>query len=411
MRVDELFDFFIASGGEGAGLGEEGARLREVHLRLVEAGELPGPQARCAKTIAVLNLISSGGPRRAARGMLHAAIADDGLITDEAIGDALKALERSGVVVYREFADEYRVWRGSDFDVSAAVSTRRDQLEHGLGPGELPLAEIARSQALRPAVAARHTQQTGTLRYFEQRYVGSVPEATDIHCMSQAADGLILRVLGDAPAIPAPSTTADGKPLVIIASPYADEVRAAALDAAATLQTVGSASELKEDPVARAEVRHRSAQAQELLAGRLGAAFDPERKGVSWHTDGATIAARRTTELSRLLSDLCDRAYPKTPVIRSEMLNRDELTSQGAGARRDLNVAMFARPGVDRLGIEGFGPERAIYEALLASTGIHRVRDGRTRLWFASQAQRHHRRLGGDRALSRPRYGSDPWPR
>ncbi len=44
-------------------------------------------------------------------------------------------------------------------------------------------------------------------------------------------------------------------------------------------------------------------------------------------------------------------------------------------SRRDVRLARARR-----LGIEGFGPERAIYEAVFVATGIHRERDGASAL-------------------------------
>jgi hypothetical protein len=57
------------------------------------------------------------------------------------------------------------------------------------------------------------------------------------------------------------------------------------------------------------------------------------------------------------------------------MIARRELTSQGAKARRFLIDALLAHPGADAFGIEGYGPDRAMYEAIFRKTGIHRLDD------------------------------------
>jgi hypothetical protein len=89
-----------------------------------------------------------------------------------------------------------------------------------------------------------------------------------------------------------------------------------------------------------------------------------------------TDAERRkgARALTTLLSDVCDGRYPLTPWVRNEMLSRRSLTSQGAKARRDLLEAMIEHAGEPLCGIAGYGPERAMYEAVLARTGIHRRR-------------------------------------
>ena len=78
---------------------------------------------------------------------------------------------------------------------------------------------------------------------------------------------------------------------------------------------------------------------------------------------------------SAALSAAADIAYPCTPVVGNEMLNRSELTSQGAKARRLLLEAMIERGSSDiaDFGFEGYGPETAMYRSFLLRTGLHRV--------------------------------------
>jgi hypothetical protein len=53
------------------------------------------------------------------------------------------------------------------------------------------------------------------------------------------------------------------------------------------------------------------------------------------------------------------------------MLNRTDVTSQGAKARRLLLEAMIENGGEPDLGLEGYGPEVAMYRAFLQHTGLH----------------------------------------
>ena len=56
------------------------------------------------------------------------------------------------------------------------------------------------------------------------------------------------------------------------------------------------------------------------------------------------------------------------------MLGRHQLTSQGAKARRELITAMLTHGSSPRLGITGYGPERAIYDGVLTYLGLHKPR-------------------------------------
>ena len=87
---------------------------------------------------------------------------------------------------------------------------------------------------------------------------------------------------------------------------------------------------------------------------------------------------------STALSDAADDAYPDTPLVRNEMLNRNSLTPQGTGARRKLLEAMVECGDQPRLGFEGYGPEVAIYKAVLEKTGLHRRDDSDQTMAFRS---------------------------
>ena len=63
--------------------------------------------------------------------------------------------------------------------------------------------------------------------------------------------------------------------------------------------------------------------------------------------------------------------FTSSPIVSSEMINRSHLTSQGAKARRVLLDAMINKGSEIGLGLDGYGPEVAIYNAFLKETGIH----------------------------------------
>ena len=60
--------------------------------------------------------------------------------------------------------------------------------------------------------------------------------------------------------------------------------------------------------------------------------------------------------------------YPKTPILRNELINRRQISSQAASARRKLIGGMLDSQGQERLGINGYPPEMSIYLSLLFNT-------------------------------------------
>lgn len=375
VRLYDLYDFFFSDGAVAELTGPEGERAREIRNRIEAAKELHDLELKVLKSVGVLNLMS-GSDRVGASAPI---------VAESVVGPDGKANERRGVqailqrlvdrslVTYREFAGEYQVWEGSDFDARSHIAAAREQLSGASGAEEQVVQILDEARPLRAAVARRHSQQNHVLRYFESRYQRGLPR--QFRAVSDDADGLVLYVLADGRAPKdLPAETEDGRPLVVVWSPAGAEVQEAAFDFAAARSVLKAAPELERDAVARREMRHRVVSLQSRLNRRIEEAFEWRQRGVYWFRGGERLKAGAAVEFSRLISELCDSRYPQTPVIRNEMVNRRELTSQGAKARRLVLERMFTHEQEESLGIEGFGPERAMYESVLKYTGLHRQR-------------------------------------
>jgi hypothetical protein len=69
---------------------------------------------------------------------------------------------------------------------------------------------------------------------------------------------------------------------------------------------------------------------------------------------------------------MCDALYSATPRIHNELVNRRELSSSAAAARRNLIEAMITHAAEPELAITGTPPEKSMYLSVLATPGIHR---------------------------------------
>ncbi len=367
IRLSDVYDYFVASASTMIASSATGSRWVEIESRIRDTVGLNGIQLDILKSIGVLNLVSAGGHLRASRQVLALSLLDSHN-PNKALQGALQHLEDRGLITYRDFADEYRIWQGSDFDLRAAiVSARRRAETRGLD--EL----LNKAVPLSPLIAARHSQEHGTLRVFSRRFSSLKEE--DLEPVSPHAqwDGSILLCVSDAK----PETTlrADEKPVVLVRAKMFEGLREAALDAAALADVLQSDDSLQADWVARRELIERSAGAQEHLVGEISRVFDAP--DVSWQLLGRDQKFQARRGPSRVISDIADLVYNEAPYIPNEMLARRELTSQGAKARRLLIESMLSKPASPQLGIKGFPAERAMYEAILARPGIHRVgRDG-----------------------------------
>ncbi len=381
VRLHHAYDFFLASASTMATSSPHASRWIEIETRLRDTFGLTPAHLRVLKTVGVLNLISSGGPLRASRTVVAYAAADgaEGTETLDAVHNALDALTDQGLVTFREFADEYRIWQGTDFDFKSVVDTARREL---LTESVADLITADRPQP--PVVAARHSQETGVLRVFTRWFIDDSSHLT-LGEPTQDVDGVVLINLGTPMSgrtntdTDAMATLAASRPVLIGEPDAADHIREAAIELGAYKTAVTRAEASKADWVAVRELRERAAMAGQALDSLLDDLY--AGAGTRWFSVDADagvhpIDPSGPTSISAVLSDICDARFPHTPLLRNEMLSRRVLTSQGAKARRNLLDAMISHTGEPRCGIEGYPPERAMYESLLGATGIHRTRGG-----------------------------------
>jgi hypothetical protein len=79
---------------------------------------------------------------------------------------------------------------------------------------------LSQTYPLKPWVAQRHSYRTGTLRYFERRYLDQ-PAGLKNLCADQAdCDGVVVYWLREEAPPEVPAVTAEGKPLVVIAAAH-----------------------------------------------------------------------------------------------------------------------------------------------------------------------------------------------
>jgi hypothetical protein len=373
VKLPQLYDYFFTSGRTTMLASAAASRWIEIDLILSEARGLDEQDLQILKAIGILNLIDASGAMRACAGSVLFAL-NDPLNDDEARReDLLVRLERlteRGFLVYREFNDEYRIWRGSAIDLRSVIAEARERCDNHtvvkmLGK-LLPVAVIA----------GRHSQRTGMLRHFitmvSDPSTGTVAD-TD---MSGSADGILVFHFGADRDVP---DATSAFPVVVGTS----EKTAAVVDAGReviALEEVLTTGNL--DAAALREITERAGQARAQLAAVMAAAFTPSKPWTRWlllnarrydpeNGSETSLIDLKGRSLARIVSEACDIRYEHTPHIRNEMLGRHQLTSQGAKARRELITGMLTQASSPRLGIIGYGPERAIYDGVLAYLGLH----------------------------------------
>ena len=318
-----------------------------------------------AKTIGLLNLVSTGGGLKASPRVLRT-LFPARAVFDETINHLLEA----SVVQFRRFSGEYRVWQGTDFDLDERTRLEVDKL------GRFDLAPVLREHAdIPPVVARRHSARTGTLRYFEVDFADH--QSTDRvqeHPVTPRIVFFIAERREDELAFDRARAAASETEIWAL---YRDgrSIRAAVTHTAALSAVQRTAQELATDAVAAREIRERLLTAttaeRDLLDSLL---TQPATSDWYWSGRRMDVTDRRT--LQRTLSRVMDRLFISTPIVRNELINRNRPSSQAAAARNKLFQRMLANADQPRLGIEKYPPELAIYRSILEAAQLHAEIDG-----------------------------------
>lgn len=370
--IDQLFDYLASSMGSSLYRASLGSRWSEVEAAMGRLGDHEDLERKLLKCVALLALVGAPGKLTASTEVLAYSL---GLTPDD-IHEPLRALCERSILVFRSFKGSYGLWEGSDFDIEArlAEARRQVQLEEGVA------ALLTRERPIRPLVARRHSIQKGVLRYFEVCYA-ELDDLTEMP-FDPEADGQIIYLFESAAGkkgrLDAWIERYAANPQVLLVIPEATPVLAGLLlDLACFRWLYKNSPDLAGDSVARREIQARIGEIQGALRNCLDSLLDNSSRSGRWYYMRCEVAINSRRELTERLSVIADRVYPHTPHLPNELINRRHLSSAAAAARRSLLKSMLEKTSEANLGMTGNPPEHSIYQALLATSGLHRQVDGR----------------------------------
>lgn len=318
------------------------------------------------KNIAIIDLFKNGSGLAADSAVIGALFFDR---THSELEIALQKLSALKVTLYKSYTGAWSVFEGSDFDIDAAITQSLAAF-----PG-VDYSRLAQLMGLHPVVAKRHYHETGSMRWMELTLCG-IEQAEKIAADFTPNKGefgafvLVLPSKGMSPRAARLRAQACSKlrPWPVIVGIPSNHERISELSSElVALEQVKERHELSGDAVARREVYARLAATRADLEDQLQAAVSLAK----WH-DGTGQVVEYGSKLSPVASDLADSLFYGSPLVWSELVNRDAISSNSVKARRYLLHAMVNSEGIEALGFKGFPAERGLYETLLRSTALHR---------------------------------------
>lgn len=363
-RTPLVFDYLVMAIADNLG-GAPSRRCTLAVNALANASNLPKAHRDVLKTVALIAILEPVPGLQADVGTIAWSL-DIGRREAQSILDDLTDLH---AVYRRPHRGDYGLWSGSSVDLSRWLDDAKMKAHVPKRIGEVS----SLLAPARPIIAHRHYHSTGTLRTFEI-YLwtgGRLPERT--------ADGMIMVV----PVHPDEemeqvaqkiSENFSTDPLVLACI---REVTATDLKWARELALWNwvreSCEELRLDDLARAEVNERIKSAEREMSNITGllSVAATNRKD-RWLVEGKLVQIPEGG-LSMELSNVCDRVFSRSPILRNELINRSKLSIAVASARMRLLELMLNSADQEGLGLVGTPPERTIYLSLFRETGMHRV--------------------------------------
>ncbi|MFV9507729.1 MAG: ATP-binding protein [Oscillochloridaceae bacterium umkhey_bin13] len=369
-RLPQLYAYVEATLGAGLFGRAQGRRWAELASAREAMPDLPPPALDLITSLGTLGALGQQRGLAASPALLAFALSDD----PEAVSVAasLNLLRDRRLIAFRKHRNSYVLWEGSDLDLDGLAESTRRVLRD-----QTSLVQLMQQHATPPPlVAHRHSYKYGALRHFVAQFVDAaqLPENTPA---PSNADGLILYVVTtddearDQAQAWAQQPMRNEEPWLISVIPErANQLRELLLDVAALRSILEKQPELEHDRAARLEVTARLEEARQTLEEAISTTYGPGES--AWYWRGQAHAARTDRQRDHLLSDACDATFHAAPRLWNELIVRRQLSSAATKARRNLVERMLEHAHLAQLGLEGFPPERAIYESILRQGGIHR---------------------------------------
>lgn len=345
-----------------------------VAAEAVERAEAKGTllHIELTKSVALIELFRGGSGLVPQLSILE--ICSQGADTQQ-VTAALRDLVHWKILIERRHLNSFAIFAGSDFDIEAAINQVRSEMS------EPDLKVLSALTDLQPVVAKRLYHKTGTMRWFTRRLVSfaDVEREVKSYRVDRGSSGAFLLALPPVGSN-AGSVRSHLKHLsqdraalrLVLGSPdNAGRISELALELVACERVLKGRSELEGDAVARKELLGRLSAVRASLEDELGDAFTVSK----WYWRGELQSAGGASGVSVIASEIAETLYPGCPHIFSELINREEISSNSNKARKELMYRMVSHASQPDLGYEGFPADAGLYYSVVKATGLYRKRE------------------------------------
>lgn len=371
-RPSNYWDYLRANSEPAILASPDGHRWAQA-VDAVERTESKGSplHVEVTKTVALIEMFRTGAALAADESTISSCLSKDRAAQVEQI---LTDLLDWKILINRKHLNAYGVFAGSDFDIESAINSTRNELTSFNVKGLTELSD------LNPVIAKRLYHEKGTMRWFGKLIVplSELRSLLENYKTTVGSVGTFILCVPDTQitdkqfqaSVQSFSEKFEGQTLVLGASKNALKITDLSQELVAANKVFSTRTELEGDSVARRELSSRLSSLKANLQEELSDAF----RSASWFTGGEKINKHKGISLSGIASEIAEYIFEQTPIINSELINRDELSSNIVKARRQLMYKMLQDGSLSKLGYEGFPADAGLYYTVLNEPGLHRNR-------------------------------------
>lgn len=371
-RPSNYWDYLRANSEPAILASPDGHRWAQA-VDSVERAESKGSplHVEVTKTVALIEMFRTGAALAADESTISSCLSKD---KADHVKKVLSELVDWKILINRKHLNAYGVFAGSDFDIESAITSTRNELTSFNVKGLTELSD------LNPVIAKRLYHEKGTMRWFSKSItpLSELGPLLENYKPSAGSVGTFILCVPDTPitekqfqaSVLSLSEKFDALPVVLGASKNALKITDLSQELAAADKVFSTRTELEGDSVARRELASRLGSLKANLQEELSDAF----RSASWFAGGERINKDKRLTVSGIASEIAESIFELTPVINSELINRDELSSNIVKARRQLMYKMLQDGSLSKLGYEGYPADAGLYYTVLNEPGLHKNR-------------------------------------
>lgn len=342
-------------------------------LRKIDENSL---DARIVKTITLIDILEQYEKLRPTVDELNGIFAAYGA---NAVNEAIKRLVEEKYVVYLKRSNSFlRLKETSGEDIRIQISNTIGKRSSKLDIKEV-LNESNFDHYLYPS---RYNDEKEMTRYFDFRFIDSTEVREDTNWAlkreSIQADGVIFAIIpenddeiNDLREVLMKSTGGCSDCVFVVPNKYQDiQSVVSEFDAVQILMQTAN-----DDPILFEDYEVVYEDLRDILRSFIEVYTRPEKRGASYFFNGTPQIIARKSELTNLLSEICDDLYGLTPIINNEVINKEEPTTVATNSRNKLIAGLLRTELEPNLGLTGSGQDVSIMRSTVLNTGVVTIQD------------------------------------